>query len=65
MPRPKRVLSEEDKEMLRERLAKMRETLKQQREEKRALEKTDDISESRIEVRLFFKGTVQELLELF
>ena len=44
-----RELTEEHKNMLRERLAKMRETQKQQREEKKALTKKSDISESGIE----------------
>ena len=44
-----RELTEEHKEMLRQRLAKMRETQKQQREEKKALAKKNDISESGIE----------------
>ena len=44
-----RELTEDHKNMLRERLAKMRETQKQQREEKKALTKKSDISESGIE----------------
>jgi hypothetical protein len=44
-----RELTEEHKNMLRERLAKMRETQKQQREEKKALTKKSDISELGIE----------------
>jgi hypothetical protein len=44
-----RELTEEHKNMLRERLAKMRETQKQQREDKKALTKKSDISETGIE----------------